>query len=554
MLDIRFFLALPGVLGMTAFLGCSSELLRKPTAEPLKVTLEPVGVDDRTANHLLSLVMERGEVRTRLEGSRYRILRSEFGGGGRVEDPSRGSSWVQLEVYDYTHDRLLIVSGDPGGRSHLQVDETADQPPPTQDEIDEAIASVKADPYFGSRQKEWMPSPAMPGVVSLDGQGVNRDLGRHLRVITLGLIPKQPGFKHEIVGVDLNQGKVIRFPSGAPPTAIAAPGLCAPPSAHQPTSNRYVPGQSILTVQRGDSVIWKMQVIRPSASSGARGSGIDLRGIEYQGKKVLSQLHVPILNVRYGGDVCGPFRDWQFMEGAFHATGKVTSEGFLAADAKPMTILDSGNDLGNYRGVVVYTEGNETVLVTEMESGWYRYKNEYRFGDDGTIRPSWGFAAVQDSCVCNSHLHHAFWRMNFELGDGKHNQVQYFDGNSWKPVTQEAKFFHDSAKKLWRVVDLESGRGYEVVPSATDGTALNDRYSSGDVWALKYEANELDDHGDDQNSQTLLDGFLNGANISDSDVVLWYGGHLLHRQDSFNPSNPSNHPIGPVLRPIQWDR
>lgn len=545
MLPLRWVGVVSVCLGfLTSFLGCSSQGFRKPNSEPLQVSLQPVGMDEKTANRFLELMMERPEVRSRLEGSRYRVLRSEF----------RGSSWVDVEVYDYTRDRLIMVSGDPNGRSTLKIQESADQPPPTQDEIDEAISVIKADSYFGSKQKDWRPSPAMPGVVSIDGIGISRGLGRHQRLITIGLMPNGSRFQHEIVGVDLTKGSVIRFPAGAPPTSIAAPGLCAPVSAHQATSNRYLPGQTVLTVKRGDTVVWKMDVLRPSASSGARGSGIDLRNIEYLGKKVLSQLHVPILNVRYAQDICGPFRDWQFMEGAFNARGQSIADGFLMADSKPMTILDDGNDTGNFRGVAVFTEGNETVLTSEMESGWYRYKNEYRFGEDGTIRPSWGFGAVQASCVCNAHQHHGFWRMDFELGDGKHNQVQYFDGREWKIVNRESKFFHDSPKKLWRIVDVESGRGYEITPGQQDGTALNDFYSSGDIWTLKFNDNEFDDHGTDQNSQTLIDSFLNGETITQSDVVLWYGGHRIHSHDGFKANDLNNPLIGPVLKPIHWEK
>lgn len=549
MVEIKGIWLTSGFLALS-FLACSSNPLRsplrQPNSEPLRVVLEPVGLDDETGSRVLGWVMERPEVRSRLEGSRYRILRSEFDGGSRPEESSRGSSWVQVEVYDYTHDRLVTVSGDPVGRGALQVRESFDQPPPTQEEIDEAILAVKSDPYFGPRYPEWSPSPAMPGVV--------RRAGKSERLITLALIPAKNGFKHEIIAVNLASGKVVRFPGGAPPSAIAAPGMCAPPSAQQPTSHRYLPGQAVLKIQRGDSVIWKMQVIRPSASSGARGSGIDLRDIEYLGKKVLSQLHVPILNVRYSQDVCGPFRDWQFMEGAFDAKGKVIAQGFVEAEAKPMTILDHGRDAGTFRGVAVFTDGNETVLTTEMESGWYRYKNEYRFGEDGTIRPTWAFGAVQDSCVCRSHFHHAYWRMDFELGDGKHNQVQYFDGKTWKPVTREAKFYRDSTKRLWRVVDLQSGRGYEVVPGANDGTALNDRYSSGDIWALQFSPDELDDHGNDLASQTLLDRFLNEQSVSDQDVVLWYGGHRNHGHESIAPNDLSTVPISFTLRPFQWEK
>lgn len=38
--------------------------------------------------------------------------------------------------------------------------------------------------------------------------------------------------------------------------------------------------------------------------------GVELRNVRYRGKLVLFQAHVPILDVRYDGSACGPFRDW----------------------------------------------------------------------------------------------------------------------------------------------------------------------------------------------------------------------------------------------------
>jgi hypothetical protein len=43
----------------------------------------------------------------------------------------------------------------------------------------------------------------------------------------------------------------------------------------------------------------KFLVVRPAASSGTRGSGVELRFVDYKGKRVLYRAHVPILNVKY---------------------------------------------------------------------------------------------------------------------------------------------------------------------------------------------------------------------------------------------------------------
>ena len=146
-------------------------------------------------------------------------------------------------------------------------------------------------------------------------------------------------------------------------------------------------------------------MLRPSVSSGTRGSGLDLRNIRYQGKLIASQIHTPIVNVQYARNLCGPYRDWQYSENPFQAKGTLIAPGILRAEGHPTTILESFRDAGNYRGVAISTEGQVTRLVTEIAAGWYRYQVEYLFHPDGRIQPRWGFAAIQDSCTCNLHFH-----------------------------------------------------------------------------------------------------------------------------------------------------
>ena len=47
-----------------------------------------------------------------------------------------------------------------------------------------------------------------------------------------------------------------------------------------------------------------------------------------QRKKVLRRANVPILNVKYDDDACGPYRDWQYQEGMIEANGNDVGAGF----------------------------------------------------------------------------------------------------------------------------------------------------------------------------------------------------------------------------------
>ena len=182
-----------------------------------------------------------------------------------------------------------------------------------------------------------------------------------------------------------------------------------------------------------------------------------------------------------------------------------------------------------------------------MEAGWYRYKSEWHFFNDGTIQPRFGFAAVQDSCTCNLHIHHAYWRLDFDVGGTTPNQVQTWDGTRWVPIEKEEKQSRDATHQLWRVVNTNTGSAYLITPGATDGTA--DRYGKGDFWSLKYNRGELDDLSVYTGTSANIDAFVNGESLLNQDIVTWYGVHFIH--DAGHEGRvPSI--IGPTLSPIQW--
>src|SRR5207247_1395302 len=141
-------------------------------------------------------------------------------------------------------------------------------------------------------------------------------------------------------------------------------------------------------------VLWKFLAVRPAASSGTRSSGVELRYVDYRGKRVLYRAHVPILNVHYDNNACGPYRDWQWQEGMIQANGVDVAPGFRLCNAPATTILDTGSDAGNFLGVGIYVQGQEVVLVSELEAVWYRYISDWRLDRNGTMRPRFGFSAI----------------------------------------------------------------------------------------------------------------------------------------------------------------
>ena len=104
--------------------------------------------------------------------------------------------------------------------------------------------------------------------------------------------------------------------------------------------------------------------------------------------------------------------------------GRTSLREFVGALPPARTILDPPEtDSGNFRGVAIYRDGQEVVVVSELEAGYYRYVSEWRLHDDGTISPRFGFSAVENPCVCEVHHHHVYWRFDFDILSEGNNVV-----------------------------------------------------------------------------------------------------------------------------------
>jgi hypothetical protein len=360
---------------------------------------------------------------------------------------------------------------------------------------------------------------------------------------------------------------------------MAAPEACGIPNAGQSTTARNTAGQYQMTVTQGPTTLWEMLIIRPSASSGTRASGIEVRDVKYMGKSVLKRGHVPVLNVKYGANECGPYRDWQYQEGMFETpasgnTDPAPGVRIVATGQVARTSLENGNDTGNFRGVAVYTLNNETVLTTELEAGWYRYIMEWRFDNNGTIRPRFGYGATDNSCVCSVHTHHNYWRLDFDVVQANNNVYQVERGRRFlQPLSTEAKFARNyQTNKSILIQNAAGDEAYALVPNVSDGVvnSSTDTFPSGDFWVLKYKnvvggtafQNELDDGFNQTTSSNAfiqIDQFVNAEAISNQDVVVWYGASFVHA-DGANLINPSrggeiisgSHVVGPDIRPVRW--
>jgi hypothetical protein len=531
------------------------------TAEA-RLQFEPFGPTQRELVLAARAAARHPQVRRELARTKNRLLTV-----GLLEperEPKRARAVppraFRATYFDYTNNRTLFVDSQLGAPDAVTVTESGMQPRPTADEFKEALALVRENAQLGrhiqaERVQAYRP---MPPIVP-----VERPDGRPARVVGVGLLPLARGAPHEIVGVDLLERKVIRFEGKAPPSAQAHNPICGPPGAWASTT-RSAAGQAWVSVFVGGTRIWRFLAVRPAASSGTNGSGVELRYVDFRGRRVLYRAHVPILNVKYDADACGPYRDWQDEEGALQASGSNPVPGFRLCPSPATTILDTGSDAGNFVGVAVFLQGSDAVLVSEMEAGWYRYVSMWRFGFDGTIKARFGFAAVANSCVCNRHHHHAYWRLDFDVETAGNNLVREFNdpplvgSSKWHQKTYETRRPRDPARKRrWRVENAGSGRAYDVVPGASDGVATAQPdwpFPRGDVWILRYRGSEIDDgvHAIGPPFEAGLDSWQNWESIDRQDVVVWYGAHFTHELHEGDGGHGHGHVVGPDLKPVNW--
>jgi hypothetical protein len=376
----------------------------KPRAGELAIRVRPIGPTPQELARIAGRLLEVPNVKAYFGRSRHRLLTIEALWPDDSVKSRRTPAPPQrfrATIYDDTRQRTVFADGLLARPSKVNLTESSIQPPITAAEFAEAVRHIARDQELGTMLRAapsttYAPMPPLVPMTLPDG--------RSQRVISVGLLPggSRP---HEIVGVEAASGALHRFADRAPRGARAdADGLCgAPVDANQTTADRGTAGQAWITVTQAGKTLWKFLVVRPAASSGTNGSGVELRYVDYRGKRLLYRAHVPILNVKYDGDACGPYRDWQWQEGEIRADGVDVAPGFRLCASPAQTIFDTGSDTGNFLGTAIYVQGQEVVLVSELQAGWYRYISQWRLHTDGTIRPRFAFAAVSSSCVCNVH-------------------------------------------------------------------------------------------------------------------------------------------------------
>jgi Copper amine oxidase, enzyme domain len=528
-----------------------------------QIHIERFGPGPEAIDEVSQAALNHPSVREQLRETRHRLLSVRLLTSAPKDKPVEPMppDLYRVTIYDYTNNRVVLATGSLDDiQGSMEVSEAGHQPLSNREEFDEAVEILLEDEDLGPaiREQRLVPYRPMPPLIEAELPD-----GRVERTVAVGLLPQGGKARHEIVGANMIHRTVSRFRDMAPERALAAAATCGLPNANQAPTPRGLAGQFQVTIPQADgSPLWSFLVIRPSASSGTNASGVELQNVRYRGKLVLFQAHAPILNVQYDGNACGPFRDWLFEESWIQADGTNVAPGIRRSQSPAQTILESGTDSGNFRGVAIYRQGQEVVVVSELQAGWYRYVSQWRFHDNGTIRPRFGFSAVRNACVCNVHHHHVYWRLDFDIGTAENNVVREFNSppifppDNWHAHRFEAtRRRRPELSRRWQIRNSQTGDAYDLIPGPDDGVA--DSFGRADVWILRFNEGEVDDGISAAPSQTGpsqpnapadISRFNNGEGIRNQDVVVWYAAHFTHDVHE----EEAGHIVGPVLRPAQW--
>lgn len=317
--------------------------------------------------------------------------------------------------------------------------------------------------------------------------------------------------------------------------------------------------------------VWQFCWVRPQDSSGANGSGLEISDLYYNGHLVMKRGHVPIVNVLYPQGGCGPcYRDWMDQEQGYLSDNVIFSGYSEPASPCPQTVCEIAATMGDcpplvppatcpnavcFTGVAAEKLADRLTMTSQTSAGWYRYTMRWTFYLDGRIEPFFGFTAVNNPCPTFNHIHHAYWRLDFDI-DGADNDVVTEgpnpagagrSGPRYPTVNLPTEALRKDNRPglTWAIADGVTRRGYRLVPG-TESALAADGFSVGDVWVLKYKANEIDDTGQSGPACAIkFNNYVNNEALS-QDLVFWYRTGAFHEAGDLDDC----HTVGPRLYPF----
>jgi Cu2+-containing amine oxidase len=196
--------------------------------------------------------------------------------------------------------------------------------------------------------------------------------------------------------------------------------------------------------------------------------------------------------------------------------------------------------------------GQELAIWSSHQIGQYNYLIRWTFHDDGSFRPEVG-ATGRQQIVDVPHTHTAFWRLDFDIDGGDADTVDTFtstlnseDGSrqsQWTAIPHEQQMsLEANTFRTWRVRSArvnaaDKPLSYELVP-LSEGVMrgpTSEPFTQADVWITRARKCEMYAirNREAQDIQGCRDNVAeyvaDGEAVEETDVVLWYAGHIHHQ-------------------------
>jgi primary-amine oxidase len=219
-------------------------------------------------------------------------------------------------------------------------------------------------------------------------------------------------------------------------------------------------------------------------------------------------------------------------------------------------------------------QGDDLVVFSISQLGWYEYVTQWNFSDDGTITAKegatgdlspgdysgkgtgWPIGKGNHDYSAN-HYHSVFWRLSFALDGSREAKVEQYDTKrtgrgpgsailttTRRSITKESAGT-SALRRWWRVVSTAGknadghARSWQLVQEASDHYEPH-RYTSKDVYFTQYRACEKLASGNSDPScprsgGTSVDKWVNGQSLTRPVVWVNVGFHHTPRDEDQTP-------------------
>src|SRR5262245_22092858 len=110
----------------------------------------------------------------------------------------------------------------------------------------------------------------------------------------------------------------------------------------------------------------------------------------------------------------------------------------------------------------------------------YRVQQAWQLSRDGRIAAQIWSRGI--SCSMD-HVHHVYWRLDFDVNDSEHNKLWVQDSASGAIYTRE-KGAQKKPGRYWLIHNSQTGQAVWLIPGSNDGTA--DAHAPKDLFVRRY--------------------------------------------------------------------